>query len=551
MIENLTVIVNDEKIEIPKGLTLLEISKSFEQDYTYPIILAKVDGSYSELTEEINKPCYIEFFDLKDRMANRAYVSGLVFLLVTVIKDLYGEEKNITVEHSLDKGLYITTNFPILENDMKNIENRMRELVEQDLDIAKVNVSRMDAINYFTRQNDESKLGLYKYMTRSTVTLYRLKNRYDYFFTYMPVSTSSLTPFALTYFDENSFLLRFMTVYMENEISEYTKRENIYQIYKEYREWTELLHLKNVSDLNDVISKGKIGDLIRMDEIMQNGKLLKVAKEIASRKDKVKIVLIAGPSSSGKTTTCTKLKMCLQSLGLNPKMISMDNYFVEREETPLLPNGKPDYECLEAIDLDLFDEQIGKLFNQEEVVIPTYNFYIGKKEYKSKMKLEENDILMIEGIHGLNNRILENIPKENKYRIYLSALAELNLDQHNRISTADNRLLRRIVRDYRTRGYSVEATLKNWPTVRMGEEKYIFPYQDEADATFNTALIYELSILKTYVEPLLYSVNVNSEYYDEAKRLINFLRSFLPIPSEDIPKESIIREFIGGSCFHQ
>ena len=274
-----------------------------------------------------------------------------------------------------------------------------------------------------------------------------------------------------------------------------------------------------------------------------------MAKDIFNKRDKIKIVLIAGPSSSGKTTTCNKLAMYLKSLGLVPHTISMDDYFLKREDTPKNADGSYDFECLEAVDLNLFDKQMKELLDGKEVLMPIYNFLLGQPEFRKTLKLDKNDILMIEGIHGLNPKVLESIPLENKYKIYISPLTGLNLDNHNRISTTDNRLLRRIVRDNKTRGYNVVDTIERWPIVRNGEEKYIFPYQDEADCVFNSALIYELGVLKTYVEPLLYSVDSNSKYYNEAKRLINMLKMFLPIPSEDIPKDSLLREFIGGSCF--
>jgi len=274
-----------------------------------------------------------------------------------------------------------------------------------------------------------------------------------------------------------------------------------------------------------------------------------LAKNINSKRKDLKIVLIAGPSSAGKTTTSKKLCMYLKSFGLNPQVISMDDYFVERKDNPVDENGNPDYECLEALDLKLFDKQIEELLSKKKVKIPTYNFALGEKEYKRELCLEEEDILVIEGIHALDKKILTNIPKNKKYKVYISPLTELNMDDHNRVSTTDNRLLRRIIRDNRTRGYNVERTLRIWPSVRAGEEKYIFPFQDEADYTFNSALIYEIGVLKTYVEPLLYSVPSDSEYYEEAKRLLNFLRLFLPIPADAIPQDSILREFVGGSCF--
>ena len=308
------------------------------------------------------------------------------------------------------------------------------------------------------------------------------------------------------------------------------------------------LSLENVVDLNKRVSNSTIDELIQIDELMKNHDLMELAKKIISQEE-AKIVLLAGPSSTGKTTTTNKLTLCLKSLGKTPVMLSMDDFFVDRKDTPLDEQGNPDFERLEAVDLKLFEETIENLLQQKETIVPTYNFILGEKEFNRKLKLSQDDILLIEGIHALNPKVLEHIPKEKKITIYLSALTELNIDNHVRVSTTDNRLLRRIVRDNRTRGNKVEDTLKNWTKVRDGEENYIFPYQDEADYTFNTAMIYELGVLKTFVEPLLYSVEPTSPYYNEAIRLINFLRLFLPISSETVPKDSILREFIGGGCF--
>lgn len=550
MIDTIKVIVMNEEKEIPKGITLLELSREYQDKFRYPIIIAKVNDSYQELSEKIVKPVDITFFDLTSRIGNRIYVNGLIFLNLYAVKKCFGNDANIIVQHSIDKGIYIETNFELSSDKLNQIEKTMKDMVEQDLEITKINASRRDAIDYFKKVKDYPKEGIMKYNTNTYITLYRLGNLYNYFYNYMPVDTKSLSHFELTYLNEKGYVLRFPTVYVNNEIKPYQHHENMFEVFKECRTWAKVMHIQNVVDLNDVVAKGRIDDLIRIDETLQSQRLLSVAKDIYEKKDKIKLILIAGPSSSGKTTSTNKLCMYLKSFGLNPKMLSMDDYFVEREDTPLDEDGNYDYESLKAIDLELFNSQVEALLKGEEVVIPTYNFILGTKQYKKSMQLGENEILLIEGIHGLNTMILPNIPREEKFKIYISALTELNLDNHNRISTTDNRLLRRIIRDNRTRGYDVTKTLENWPFVRKGEENYIFPFQDEADFTFNSALIYELGVLKTYVEPLLYSVDQNSEYYEEAKRLINFLRMFLPIPSEAIPQDSVLREFIGGSCFH-
>ena len=550
MNETIEVLVNNQKFPIPKGTTLEEISKSFSDTCRYPILLGKIGNRLRELNYTVNKPCKIEFLDLTSREGNRVHISGLTYVLLYTLKSLYGPNANIKVQHSLDKGIYIETNFDLNEEKINQIKSGMKKVIDNDLDIVKLTIDRLEAIKYFESIKDYVKADIMKYNTNTYISLYRLGNLYNYFYTMMPSSTSKVKDFDISLANENGLVLRFPTVYINDKIKEYQPHPNMFKVFQESRDWAELIKIENAADLNRVVSIGKINDLIRMDETLQSNKLLEIAREINDKKDKVKIILMAGPSSSGKTTTSRKLSMYLRSFGLKIRPISMDDYFLEKDETPLGPDGEPDFESLAAMDLKLFDEQIAKLLNKEEVTIPTYNFLIGKKEYKETVKLEDNEILVIEGIHGLDTNILTNIPRENKYKIYLSALTELNIDNHNRISTTDNRLLRRIIRDNRTRGYDVTHTLEAWGKVREGEEKYIFPYQDDSDFTFNTGLIYEIGALKTYVEPLLYSVDDDSEYYEEAKRLIDFLRLFLPIPSDAIPADSIIREFIGNSCYH-
>lgn len=549
MLKTIEVVINKQKYQISNGVTLEEIASQFQNNYKYPILIAKVNNKLEELSKEITSPSTIEFLDLTTREGNRSHISGLTYVLIYAIKKLYGKTANAIIQHSLDKGIYIQTNFKLNENKVNAIKQEMQSIIAADMPITKVTIDRMEAIEYFEKMNDYAKAGVMKYNTNSYVTLYRLGNYYNYFYNLMPVSTGRLAAFDLTSLKEDGFLLQFPTVYIPDQIKPYQPHPGVFGVFKEHRDWGKIIHVENSVDLNRVVSSGKISDLIRISETLQSNRLLNIAKEINSKKD-VKIVLIAGPSSSGKTTTTAKLCMYLQSFGLHPKMLSMDDYFVERGETPLDEKGQPDYECLEAVDLNLFNTQLERLLKGEEVNIPTYNFAIGKKEYKKKLKLESDDIILIEGIHAINTNILTNIPRENKYKIYLSALTELNIDDHNRVSTTDNRLLRRIIRDNRTRGYNVEHTLKTWVSVRRGEERHIFPFQDEADCTLNTALIYELGVLKTYAEPLLYSVAYESPFYEEARRLINFLRLFLPIPADDIPKDSVLREFIGNGCFH-
>ena len=549
MIETIEVIVNKKKHVYNKDTTLYEMAKDFQDEYKYPIILARVGNRLKELSATIQEPCEIEFLDLTSREGNSVHINGLVYIMVYAVKKLYGKSANIIVEHSLDKGIYIESTFKLNEDKVKEIKDKMKEIIAQDKPIIKMNVDRMEAKDYFESVGDTAKAGVMDYNTNNYVTLYRLGNLYNYFYNLMPTSTALVKDFDLTYIQGNGFILRFPTVFIQDKIKKYEHHPMMFQVFKEYRDWGKKLGISTSVDLNRIVSTGRVSDMIKIDSTVYDHRILSVAREISDSKDK-KIVLIAGPSSSGKTTTSKKLCMYLRLFGKTPKVLAMDNYFVEREENPKNPDGTYDFECLEAVDLKLFDKQVASLLKGEEIYIPTFNFTFGKKEYNEKMQMGEDDILVIEGIHALDNKVLTNIPRSNKYKIYISALTEVNVDDHNRISTTDNRLLRRIIRDNRTRGHSVDNTLAAWQNVRNGEELYIFPYQDEADVTINSAATYELGVLKTYVEPLLYSVPTDSPYYEEAKRLIDFLRVFLPIPSDAIPEDAVIREFIGGSYFN-
>lgn len=546
--DNIKITINDKEFYVKRKTTLSEIANEFQSNYHHPILIAKVNNTLKELNYEITKPKNIEFLDLTSREGNKIHVNALIFILVVSIKELYGAKYDIRVQHSIDKGLYIETNFEITEKRLNDIKEKMNKIIAEERPITKLNVDRLEARDYFSKIGDKAKVNILKYTTNTYITLYKLGEYYDYFYTKMPINTKQVPEFDLTYLQNNGLVLRFPTVYINDQIKDYENHPNMFRVFNECHAWGELMHIKNAADLNALVSTGKVEELIRISETKQSNELLQLAERIYNNKD-LKIVLLAGPSSSGKTTTSKKLCMFLRSFGVNPAVISMDDYFVEREETPLNEEGKPDYECLEAVDLKLFDNQIEQILKGEEVVTPTYNFLTGNKEYNNKIKLGNSDVLVIEGIHALDKRVLTNISKNKIFRIYISALTELNIDNHNYISTTDNRLLRRIIRDNKTRGHGVQRTISTWPDVRSGEEKYIFPYQDNADYTFNSALIYEIGVLKTYAEPLLYAVDPSDSCYEEAKRLINFLGFFLPIPADAIPKDSILREFVGGSFF--
>ena len=551
MIEGLDVTINKKKYNYSKNVPLTEIAMEQQSNYNYPIVMARVNNVLRELSFKLKEDSTVEFLDLTSKEGNRAHINGLVFVMLYAVKRLYGKKANIIVEHSLDKGIYIETSFRLNEEKLIEIKNMMKEIIKKDLPITKLTIDRLEAINYFEDMGDYTKAGVLTYNTDNYVSLYRLGNIYNYFYDLMPTTTGQVKDFDLTYIKDNGLMLRFPTVYIPDRIKKYEHHPHMFEVFKESKEWGKLIGVSNSVDLNHIVSTGKISDLIKIDEVLQSNRLLNVAKEINSKKNTVKIVLMAGPSSSGKTTTSRKLCMYLESFGLHPKAIGMDDYFKDRKDCPKDENGNYDFECLEAVDLELFDKQMSALLKGETIKAPTFNFITGEKEFKTTMSLDERDIIIIEGIHALDTKVLTSISRDKKYKIYISPLTELGLDDHNRISTTDNRLLRRIIRDNRTRNYSVEHTLDQWANVRLGEEKYIFPYQDESDALINSAAIYEMGVLKTYVEPLLYSVDKDSPCYEEAKRLINFLKLFLPIPSDAIPADAVIREFIGGSYFHE
>ena len=549
MIGNIEVKIMGETKSLTSGLTYFDLIGDYQDQYKYPILLAKVGNVYKELSEHVTNGEEIEFVDLKNPAGNKVYVNGLILVLEYAVNLLYGHSSQINVKYSIDKGIYIETNFELTKKRLDAIKEKMFDLVDQNLSITKCGVTKKEAKEYFSMKKDKSKVDLYHYNTNTFVTLYKLGSIYDYFFSLMPIRTGVLKEFDLHYLDNNGFVLLFPTIYIDG-IKPYEHHPQLFEVFNEYQKWANMMKIGNVPDLNKVVSNGRADDIIRIEETLQSNRLLNIARTIVSKKNDVKIILIAGPSSSGKTTSCKKLSMYLRSFGLEPREISMDNYFVDREFTPRDENGDYDFECLEAVDVKRFDKDVKDLLSGKGVKLPTFNFLTGRREPGiHETFLGKNEILIIEGIHALNGNILTSIDRKSKFKIYLSPLTILTIDTHNRISTTDNRLLRRIVRDNRTRGYKVEDTIKGWKKVRMGEEKHIFPNQDAADVVYNTALIYELGVLKTYVEPLLYSVPSDSPYYETARRLLNMLKTFLPIPSDAIPDESLLREFIGGSCF--
>ncbi len=531
----------------PKDITLEDISKDFQENYSETIIMAEVNGRPYELNYKVTDDVTVDFFDLTSPTGNRVYESGLIFVLEKACLNMLNSE--IEVKYSIDKGIYIKTCKKITKEDLDKVSREMKEIVKRDLPIQKNLVNRLEAIEYYKSTKSYDKVNVLKYSVNTNVNLYRLMDIYNYFFSYLPVSTGALKEFKLTYIDQNSFVLRYPNIYYLNKIPVYKHHDKLFNEFKKYDEWSEKLGIENVSSLNSRVTKGNVDDIVLLSENIQNNSLFKIAETIYNNK-KLKLILLAGPSSSGKTTSSKKLELFLKGFGLNPIAISIDNYFVDRDKTPRLPDGSYDFESLNSINVELFNKNLKDLLDGKEVTLPVYNFITGKSELSDEsIKLGEKEILIVEGLHALNEELTYSIDKKNKYKIYLCPLTVLSLDNHNRIRTTDNRLLRRIVRDNRTRGYSASDTLSSWGKVREGEEKYVFPFQDEADVIFNTSLIYELGVLKTYAEPLLYSVEESDPMYKEAVRLLNLLKNILPISNDYIPVDSIVREFIGGGYF--
>lgn len=512
-------------------------------------IAALINNEVVSLDYVLKEDAKIELINISDRIGSKIYRNGLKFLYITAIKELYGANTVVKLNHSLDKGIYTTLELDVTEKTVNDIKAKMTELVNRNLKIEKVSTSRRDAIKYFSSIKETEKLENYKQMSNEVITLYKLLDYYNYFYSIMPTNTGILKSFDLTLTKDKGIMLQYPTSF-DGSIPPYTHIEDVLKVFKEYKEWSTNLKVNFISDVNNVIIDGKIKEFIELNEIKQNEDISIIANEIKNNIENIKIVLIAGPSSSGKTTTSKKLALYLKNKGINPFVLSTDDYFKERIDTPKNEKGEYEFDILEAIDVDLFNEQLTKLLNKEKVSIPSYNFLTGEKEYKNPpVALTDRDLIIIEGIHTLNEKLTSSIDRKNKYKIYISPFTPLGLDRHNHVSTVDLRLIRRLVRDSRTRGYDGEQTLKNWTNVRKSEEKYIFPYQKEADKVLNTAIIYELGVLKTYAMPILYKVRYNSGYYPEAIRIINFLKYFLDIPVDYVPSTSLLREFVGNGYF--
>lgn len=539
--------------EYPQDTCYADIVKEYEGTTDAPIILVTVNGRLRELHKHLKKECTLSFITTRDDIGHKTYKRSACMVLLKAIYDVAGKENidKVTIHYSVGSGYYFTMegSAVLSQKFLDAVKEKMQEISQACIPIVKRSVGTDEAIELFHRHHMYDKEKLFRYRRVSRVNIYSIENFEDYFYGFMAHHTGYIKYFDLVLFDEG-FVLRLPDKEKPNELPEFCVSPKIFQVQKESQQWSKTLHIAAVGELNGKITSEGIQKVLLIQEALQEAKLSRIAEQIVEQPDK-KFIMIAGPSSSGKTTFSHRLSIQLAAHGKRPHPIAVDNYFVNREETPLDEFGQKNYECLEAIDIEQFNHDMLALLRGEEVELPEFNFKKGLREYHGDyLKLGKDDILVIEGIHGLNDKLSYALPKESKFKIYISALTQLNIDEHNRIPTTDGRLIRRIVRDARTRGTSAKDTIAMWPSVRRGEERYIFPYQEEADIMFNSALIYELACLKVYAEPLLFGIDKKEPEYQEAKRLLKFLDYFVAVPSEAIPFNSILREFIGGSCFH-
>lgn len=550
--DNVRIIAEGEEREYDKDTRLEEIAHDFQKNHNAEIVLAMVDGKLSELTKTVENGAKVEFVATDTVCGIETYRRSVVLLMLKAFYDICGENNidKIIVDYSISKGYYceLKGKTVISYDLLYEVKKHMEEMVRQNLPITKRTISTNMAVERFRKHKMYDKEKLFKFRRGSNVNVYTLNQFEDYFYGYMVPSTKYLKYFELYLYDDG-FVLQLPVKENPSVIPPFKPQNKMFKVLKEATEWGRLMDIETVGALNENISQGKINNIILVQEALQELKIAQLALQIIDRKN-TKFVMIAGPSSSGKTTFAKRLSIQLTAHGMKPHTISVDDYFLERHMTPRDENGEYDFETIDALDVKQFNDDMINLLNGEAVEIPRYNFHTGKREYNGKtLKLGEEDILIIEGIHCLNDKLSYSLPKESKFKIYISALTQLNVDEHNRIPTTDGRLIRRMVRDARDRSTTAEETIARWQSVRNGEENYIFPYQEEADAMFNSALIYELGVLKQFAEPLLFSVPTTSPQYPEAKRLLKFLDYFLSVNSELIPTNSLIREFIGGSIF--
>lgn len=537
-----------QKVEI--GSTLFDVFSSFDLKMTHGPVSARVNNKVEGMHYRVYNSKDVEFLDMNSASGSRAYTRTLFFVLCKAVQDIY-PNTDVVIDIPVSNGFYVDIRLgrPVVDEDVNILRRRMQEIIDSKMPIRRFTVPTEEAIALFQEKGDVEKVKLLRTSGSIYTTYYKIGEYVDYYYGTLLTNTSQLYLFGLEkYYD--GMLLRIPSVSNPDELGEMTRQDKMFDIFKEHHRWQEILGIRTVGDFNQAIDAGHATDIINISEALQEKKLAKIAEEIASREG-VKLVLLAGPSSSGKTTSCKRLSIQLAVNGLKPLQISLDDYFVDRDKTPKDENGDFDFESIYALNLDLLNEQFNALFRGEEVELPKYDFPSGKSvKSGKKLKLEPNNVLVVEGIHALNPELTAHVPEEQIFRVYASALTTILLDNHNYIPTTDNRLLRRIIRDYKYRGVSAQETIRRWPSVRAGENRWIFPFQENADAMLNTAMLYELSVLKMQAEPLLQQVPENCEEFAEAYRLLKFLKYFKGIPYNNLPPTSLLREFLGGSSFH-
>lgn len=537
-----------QKVEI--GSTLFDIFSAFDLKMTHGPVSARVNNKVEGMHYRVYNSKDVEFLDMTSSSGSRAYTRTLFFVLCKAVQDIY-PATDVVIDIPVSNGFYVDIRLgrPVIDEDVNIIRRRMQEIIDARMPIRRFTVPTEEAVALFQEKGDVEKVKLLKTSGSIYTTYYKIGDYVDYYYGTLLTNTSQLYLFGLEkYYD--GMLLRIPSLKNPDVLGEMTRQDKMFEIFKEHHRWQSILGIRTVGDFNQAIDANHSTDIINISEALQEKKIAKIAEEIASRKG-VKLVLLAGPSSSGKTTSCKRLSIQLAVNGLKPLQISLDDYFVDREKTPKDASGEYDYESIYALDLDLINEQFNALFRGEEVELPKYDFQSGKsKKSGNKLKMNDNNVLVVEGIHALNPELTAHIPQEQIFRVYASALTTILLDNHNYIPTTDNRLLRRIIRDYKYRGVSAQETIHRWPSVRAGENKWIFPFQENADAMLNTAMLYELAVIKTQAEPLLQQVPENCEEYAEAYRLLKFLKYFKGIPYNNLPPTSLLREFLGGSSFH-